>query len=76
MLPLIAPRPLLAINGETDDRTPLPGLEECAAPTRAAYKAAGADEKFVLYIQPRTGHKVTPEAMQMARDWFVRWLQP
>jgi dienelactone hydrolase len=76
MLPLIAPRPLLAINGQLDDRTPLPGLEECAAPTRAAYLAAGASEKFVLHIQPDTGHKVTPEAMQLAKDWFVRWLKP
>ena len=76
MLPLIAPRPLLSINGETDDRTPLPGLEQCAAPTRAAYEAAGAEDRFVLHIQPQTGHKVTPEAMQLARQWFVRWLKP
>ena len=76
MLPLIAPRPLLSINGERDDRTPLPGLEQCAVPTRAAYLAAGASEKFVLHIQPNTGHKVTPEAMQLAKDWFVRWLEP
>jgi dienelactone hydrolase len=76
MLPLIAPRPLLSINGETDDRTPLPGLEECAAAARAAYKELGAEDKFVLHIQPKTGHKVTPEAMQLARAWLVRWLKP
>ena len=76
MLPLIAPRPLLSINGETDDRTPLPGLEICATGARAAYKALGAEEKFVLHIQRNTGHKVTPASMQMAKDWFVRWLKP
>jgi dienelactone hydrolase len=76
MLPLIAPRPLLSINGETDDRTPLPGLEQCAAAARAAYKGLGAEDKFVLHIQPKTGHKVTPEAMQLAREWLVRWLKP
>jgi dienelactone hydrolase len=76
MLPLIAPRPLLSINGEVDDRTPLAGLEQCAAAARAAYKASGAEEKFILRIQPNTGHKVTPESMQLAKDWFVRWLKP
>ena len=65
MLPLIAPRPLLAINGEIDPRTPMPGLKQCAEAARAAYRAAGAEEKFVLHVQPNTGHKVLPESMTM-----------
>ncbi len=76
MLPLIAPRPLLSINGEIDPRTPGPGLKECADAARAAYRAAGAEEKFVLQIQPNTGHKVNPESMTLAKEWFVRWLKP
>ncbi len=76
MLPLIAPRPLLAINGDSDARTPLAGVEECAERARAAYEKAKASEKFKLHIQPKTGHAVTPEAKQLAIDWFVRWLKP
>ena len=76
MLPLIAPRPLLAINGEIDARTPLPGLQLCADAARAAYHATGADEKFVLRVQPNTGHKVNPDSMVAAREWLVRWLKP
>ena len=76
MLPLIAPRPLLSINGEVDPRTPMPGLQQCAEAARAAYRAAGADEKFVLHVQPNTGHKVLPESLVLAREWFVRWLKP
>jgi len=76
MVPLIAPRPLLAINGEMDPRTPLPGVELCAEPTRAAYRAAGASEKFVLHIQPKTGHQVLPESTDLAFEWMVRWLKP
>jgi len=76
MLPLIAPRPLLAINGEIDARTPMPGLQLCADAARAAYHTAGADDKFVLRVQPNTGHKVNPDSMVAAREWFVRWLQP
>src|SRR6185436_19333031 len=76
MVALIAPRPLLSINGEIDPRTPLPGLQLCADAARNAYRAAGAEEKFVLQIQPKTGHKVLPESMVAAREWFVRWLKP
>lgn len=76
MLPLIAPRPLLSINGEVDPRTPGPGLKECADAAQAAYAAAGAAEKFVLHVQPKTAHKVLPESLVLAREWFVRWLKP
>ena len=75
MLPLIAPRPLLSINGDSDPRTPLPGLNLCAEAARSAYHAAGAGEKFVLRVQPNTGHKVNPDSMLAAREWFVRWLK-
>ncbi len=76
MVPLIAPRPLLAINGELDPRTPKGGLDLCVAAARAAYQAAGAPEKFELLIEPKTAHKVLPESLVAAREWFVRWLKP
>jgi dienelactone hydrolase len=76
MLPLIAPRPLLVINGDSDPRTPLPGLNECAEAARAAYRRAGAEKNFVLHLQPNTGHKTLPESVQLAREWFIRWLRP
>jgi dienelactone hydrolase len=77
MLPLIAPRPLLSINGEIDPRTPMLGLRECVLAARAAYRAyEGAEEKFVLHVQPNTAHKVLPESLVVAREWFVKWLAP
>jgi pimeloyl-ACP methyl ester carboxylesterase len=76
MLPLIAPRPLLVINGDTDPRTPMPGLQECLTAARTAYRAAGAEPKLQVILQPQTGHKVTVEARQAAVDWFVKWLRP
>jgi dienelactone hydrolase len=76
MLPLIAPRPFLAINGDTDPLTPLPGVLLCTKGDRTAYHAAGADEKLLLLVQPNTGHKVNPDSLQAARDWLVRWLRP
>ena len=76
MLPLIAPRPLLVINGDSDARTPLPGVRECADAASLAYKAAQAEDRFTLYVQANTGHAITPQAAQTAVAWFVKWLKP
>ena len=76
MLPLIAPRPLLVINGDADMRTPLPGVNECLTAARTAYRAADAEPKLQVILQPQTGHKVTVEARQAAVDWFIKWLRP
>lgn len=76
MLPLIAPRPLLVINGDIDPRTPLPGLTQCVDAARAAYRQAGANDRFVFHLQPNTGHKTLPESVVLAREFFVTWLKP
>ena len=76
MLPLIAPRPLLVINGDSDPRTPRPGLMECASAAEKAYASTSAQDKFVLRIQENTGHQVRPPALDFAIAWFVKWLQP
>ena len=76
MLPLIAPRPLLVINGDSDDHTPLPGVQECITAAQAAYRAAKAGDHFAVRIQEKTGHKVTDESEKMAIEWFVKWLKP
>ena len=76
MVPLIAPRPLLSINGDSDPRTPAAGLAECVEAARQAYAARDATPQFVLYLEPHTAHRVTPEATQAAEAWFIRWLKP
>ena len=76
MVPLIAPRPLLAINGDSDARTPRPGLDEIAVQIRSAYAALRAADRFTLMLEPHTAHKVTTEGNTAAQAWFVRWLKP
>ena len=76
MLPLIAPRPLLVINSDSDPNTPLPGVNEAAAAAEWAYSKAGAADRFVLLIQKNTAHQVKPESEQAAIAWFVKWLKP
>lgn len=74
MLPLIAPRPLLVINGDRDDRTPRPGLELCVDAARQAYAKAGTGDRFEFLLQPDTGHAVTPQAEARAIDWLITFL--
>ena len=53
---------MLVINGDSDPRTPLPGVQESVAAARRAYAALGADEKLGFYLQPNAGHVFTPVA--------------
>lgn len=76
MLRLVAPRPLLVINSDTDIHTPLPGVNECVAAAKKAYAAAGAEDHFAVIIQKSAGHRVKPESERAAIEWFVKWLKP
>jgi len=76
MIRLIAPRPLLLINGDSDDHTPLPSVDECVAAAKKAYAAKDAEQHFAVIIEPHTGHKVNPDSERAAIDWFVKWLRP
>jgi dienelactone hydrolase len=77
MLPLIAPRPLFVINGDSDpSHTPLEGLQEAISAAKSAYAAADAADHFSVLLEKDTGHQVKPEAERDLVAWFVRWLKP
>ena len=73
---LIAPRPLLFINSDSDVHTPVAGVQVCVDAAKKIYSAENSDDKFSFIIQPSTGHKVLPQSEQAAIDWFVKWLKP
>jgi len=74
MLPLIAPRPLLVVNGDSDALTPVPGVELAVDAARKAYSAAGAGDRVKLIIEEHAGHQITREALGEIEAWLVRWL--
>jgi len=76
MLPLIAPRPLMVINGDSDSLTPVPGVMLASNSASEAYGKAGAKDKFVLRVQKNTGHSVNGDSFRVAIDWFITWLKP
>ena len=76
MLELIAPRALLMVNSDSDDHTPLTGVENCDKAAQAAYAKLGASEHFAVIIQKNTGHRVNSSSEAAMIDWFARWLKP
>lgn len=76
MLPLIAPRALLTINGALDSKTPRPGVMECIDAAKRAYAALGASDKARFIIEENVGHRVTAEANRTSIEWLERWLTP
>jgi len=76
MLPLIAPRPLLVINADSDANTPIAGVRLSVESAKPAYAAANASDKLQLVIQENTPHRVNPESIDAGIAWFVRWLKP
>jgi len=76
MVTLIAPRPLMAINGDSDAHTPLGSLRLCTDAAETAYQSAGHPDRFIEIIEPNTGHKVTDDSREAAVEWFVKWLKP
>ena len=76
MLNLIAPRPLLIINSDADNHTPLPGVNKCVAAAQKIYAADHAGDRFFSIIQKNTGHQVKSDSERAAIEWFSKWLKP
>lgn len=76
MLRLIAPRPLLVINSDSDANTPVAGVRLSVAAARPEYMAKNAADHLELVIQADTPHRVNPESIDRGIAWFVRWLTP
>ena len=74
----VAPRPLLVINGDSDARTPLAGVEECLAATRpGSIRATGAEDRLKFIPEKDTAHCRSPQRpMDAALAWFKLWLKP
>jgi dienelactone hydrolase len=76
MLPLIAPRPLLVVNADSDANTPVAGVRLSVRSAQPAYAAANAADRLQLIIEEDTPHRVNPEAIDAGIAWFTRWLRP
>lgn len=72
---LIAPRPLHLNLGETDSGSPIEEAREGIARIAAAYAAQNAAENFTSFIQPNTGHVLSPEMWELTKAFFAKHLR-
>ena len=70
---LIAPRPLLILNGEQDLRFPVQGAKDVVARAGMLYRRLGRPDALELFTSPQ-GHEFTDEMRQRAYHWLDRWL--
>ena len=71
---LVAPRPLLIGNTDSDGIFPLNGVERLHSKVRGIYRLYGADDKLGLQVSPG-GHKDIQELQVAAFRWFNRFLK-
>lgn len=70
---LIAPRPLLLMNGRFDPQFPIWGTKETAAQVSDFYIRVGAEEKFDT-VTDEINHQLSPFLAHKMLEWFNRWL--
>ncbi|XP_042753767.1 uncharacterized protein LOC111895328 [Lactuca sativa] len=75
-VPVIAPRPLLIINGEDDPRCPIEGIDVPISKTQKAFEDAQLLNHFKVIIEPGIGHDVTPSMLKEVSDWLDKFLKP
>jgi predicted esterase len=51
-------------------------LQLCTDAAQQVYHATRAEDRFVVRIEKKTGHKVNPDAQAAAIEWFAKWLKP
>jgi len=74
VLALMAPSPTCVITALNDDT--LPATKSCDKAVRQAkqvYRLLGASDAL-SHFEHEDGHRMTPEILEVADDWFERWL--
>ena len=70
-LPLIAPRPLLLVQGAKDPRCPIEGVQEALAATQDAYSAfPGSEANLELFVDESAAHEITEKMWNRIESWF------
>jgi dienelactone hydrolase len=75
MLPLIAPRPLLVVNSDSDANTPIAGVRLAIQAAFPVYNELKASSKLQMMVQENTPHRVNPESIDEGMRWFEVWLR-
>jgi dienelactone hydrolase len=72
---LIAPRPFLALTGDSDAGSPLSGMRTLEKKLDTVYSLYKEKDKFKSIIYPNTGHVFTDDMKIEMLDWFEKYLK-
>jgi hypothetical protein len=75
VLGLVAPRPFLALTGDSDPTSPPDGIRVLEEKLGRIYGLYDARDKFRSVVYPNTDHTYTPAMKQEMAAWFERWLR-
>lgn len=67
---LLAPRPVLLMNGDQDTGSPEDGIHAIEAAVRPAYALYGKANQFESVVYPGQGHVYTPAMWAKTLDWM------
>ena len=70
VIALIAPRPVLFMNGGEDPGSPTDGIKAIEKAARPAWRLAGEEANFQSIIYPGQGHVYTPEMWEKTLAWL------
>jgi len=74
ILALLAPRPFLALTGDSDPGSPLAGIRKLEQTLTGIYKLYDSPDAFRSMVFSQTGHVYTGKMKQMMLEWFDRFL--
>jgi hypothetical protein len=75
IIAIIAPRPVLYMNGADDPGSPTDGIHAIEAAVRPAYRLYEREAAFESIIYPAQGHVYTPEMWDKTLVWFDKNLK-
>lgn len=73
-LALIAPRPLLLVQGGKDPRCPVQGVREAFEAAKQGYGSLGEGDKISLFVDEGAAHEATSAMWDAVFSWFERHL--
>jgi dienelactone hydrolase len=73
---LLAPRPVLLMNGDLDEGSPVDGIHTIGAVVRPAYALYGQENQFQSVVYPGQGHVYTPAMWAKTLAWMDAKLKP
>ncbi len=76
VLSLVAPRPMLQLNGDGDGTCPLDGIEILERKVGAVYQMYEQPGHFQSVVYRNTGHVYLPDMKRRMVSWFTKHMPP